>query len=62
MKINFLILLSILSIVILSCDSGLKFENPNDKNSDAYNPSDTEAETDSDKTDTISENDDETDT
>ena len=63
MKINFLILLSILSIVILSCDDGVKFDNPNDRNSDAYNPSDTEGETDSDsdETDTISENDDETD-
>ena len=63
MKINFLILLSILSIVILSCDDGLKFDNPNDRNSDAYNPSDTEGETDSDsdETDTISENDDEND-
>ena len=31
MKINFLILLAILSIVILSCDDGIKFDNPNDE-------------------------------
>lgn len=35
MKINFLILLSILSIVILSCDDGVKFDNPNDEKNKA---------------------------
>lgn len=35
MKINFLILLGILSIFLFSCDSGLKFNNPNDPNNKA---------------------------
>ncbi|MBO7127005.1 DUF1566 domain-containing protein [bacterium] len=65
MKFNSLILLLVSLFVLFSCDSGIKFNNPNDINSDAYNPSDTEADTDddSDKTDTISEYDeDKTDT
>ena len=44
----------------VSCDDGLKFENPNDKNSDAYQ-GDKDSETpddDSDQTDTGKENDD----
>ena len=45
--------------ILFSCDDGIKFDNPNDRNSDAYNPSDTEPDNDSDETDTISENDDE---
>ena len=35
MKFNFLILLAILSIVILSCDDGIKFDNPNDEKNKA---------------------------
>ena len=62
MRINLLILLGILSFVLLSCDDGIKFNNPNDINSEAYNPDYTETETnddESDETDAISENDDE---
>ena len=43
----------------VSCDSGIKFENPNDINSDAYNPESSENETndeDTDQTDTEQEN------
>ena len=74
MKFNSLILLSILSSFLLSCDSGLKFENPLEKNdSDSIeaethegdgNKTDTSAEQeDKDKTDSVSEyDDDKTDT
>ncbi len=74
MKFNQLILLSILSFFLLSCDSGLKFENPLEKNdSDSIeaethdgdrDKTDTSAEQeDKDKTDTVSEyDDDKTDT
>ena len=59
MKFKSLILLVVSVFVLFSCDDGIKFDNPNDRNSDAYNPSDTEPDNDSDETDTISENDDE---
>ena len=59
MKFKSLILLVISLFILFSCDDGIKFDNPNDRNSDAYNPSDTEPDNDSDETDTISENDDE---
>ena len=62
MKFKSLILLVVSVFVLFSCDDGIKFDNPNDINSDAYNPSDTDTQTnddDSDKTDTMSEYDDE---
>ncbi len=74
MKFNPLILIAIFSFFLLSCDSGLKFENPLEKNdSDSIeaethegdgNKTDTSAEQeDKDKTDSVSEyDDDKTDT
>ena len=62
MKFKSLILLVVSVFVLFSCDDGIKFDNPNDINSDAYNPSDTDTQTnddDSDKDDTMSEYDDE---
>ena len=62
MKFKSLILLVVSVFVLFSCDDGIKFDNPYDINSDAYNPSDTDTQTnddDSDKTDTTSEYDDE---
>ncbi|MBR6423033.1 DUF1566 domain-containing protein [bacterium] len=62
MKFKSLILLVVSVFVLFSCDDGIKFDNPYDINSDAYNPSDTDTQTnddDSDKTDTMSEYDDE---
>ena len=64
MKFKSLILLVVSVFVLFSCDDGIKFDNPNDINSDAYNPSETDTQTnddDSDKTDTMSDNDDEND-
>ena len=58
MKFKSLILLVISLFILFSCDDGIKFDNPNDINSDAYNPSDTDTQAnddDSDKTDTASE-------
>ena len=55
MKFNSLILIAIFSFFLFSCDSGVKFNNPNDINSDAYNPESSENETndeDIDQTDT----------
>lgn len=59
MKFKSLILLVISLFILFSCDDGIKFDNPNDRNSDAYNPSDTEPDNDSGETDTMSEYDDE---
>ena len=62
MKFKSLILLVVSVFVLFSCDDGIKFDNPNDINSDAYGPSDTDTQTnddDSAKTDTMSEYDDE---
>lgn len=62
MKFKSLILLVVSVFALFSCDDGIKFDNPYDINSDAYNPSDTDTQTnddDSDKTDTTSEYDDE---
>ena len=62
MKFKSLILLVVSVFVLFSCDDGIKFDNPNDINSDAYNPSDTDTQAnddDSDKDDTMSEYDDE---
>ncbi len=59
MKFNSLILIAIFSFSLFSCDSGVKFNNPNDINSDAYQGGDTETQDiDEDKTDTVSESDD----
>ena len=53
MKFNSLILFAIFSFFLLSCDSGIKFDNPYDKNSDAYQGESAEEEDeDHDKNDT----------
>ncbi len=57
MQLKSLFLLAILSFFLFSCDSGVKFNNPNDINSDAYNPESGENETndeDIDQTDSDS--------
>ena len=44
MKTKFLILFTVLSFILLSCDSGLKFDNPLENNSDANNQGNSDAE------------------
>ena len=59
-KISFIFALFCAMFFAISCDSGVKFDNPNDKkhNADHSDPGDSEAETPDDKTDTAQENDD----
>lgn len=53
MKFNSLILFAFFSFFLFSCDSGIKFDNPYDKNSDAYQGESAEEEDeDRDKKDT----------
>ena len=54
MRIKFLILLVISLFFLLSCDLNTKFDNPYDKNSEAYIP---DNDSDSEETDTVSDND-----
>jgi Cobalamin biosynthesis protein CobT (nicotinate-mononucleotide:5, 6-dimethylbenzimidazole phosphoribosyltransferase) len=61
MKINSLILFAVFSLFLFSCDDGIKFDNPLDENNRTSDSNDTETETESDddKTDTESTNDEE---
>ena len=57
MKAKFLILLVISLFVLLSCDDGIKFNNPNDPNADITDSSDSQNDEDKDSTDSVADED-----
>ena len=57
MKFNLLILLTVFSLFLFSCDDGIKFDNPLDQNADISDSSDSQNDEDKDQTDSVADED-----